>query len=175
MKIFIIGPGGVGKTTCGTLLAKMLDYKFIDLDTEFCAQIDNVGNHINTKGYESYCYENSRLFYQLLKTQPAKFIFALSSGFLIHENLNDLTQKHHRTIKELGLSILLLPSKSLEEGMKIIVDRQMSRGFGLNPEREKIKYTKRFHQYQKFGDIKIYSHDAPEVIAGQIYREIELL
>jgi len=43
MKIFIIGPGGVGKSTCGPILASMLDCKFIDLDEEFCQRIVNIG------------------------------------------------------------------------------------------------------------------------------------
>lgn len=39
MKIFLIGPGGVGKTTCGAILANSLGYNFIDLDTEFASEL----------------------------------------------------------------------------------------------------------------------------------------
>ena len=58
MIIFIIGPGGVGKTTSGEILAKLLSYKFIDLDQKFCEQIENIGTYINNEGYKKYCYKN---------------------------------------------------------------------------------------------------------------------
>jgi len=39
MTIFIIGSGGIEKTTSGKILANLLGYTFIDLDYEFCGQI----------------------------------------------------------------------------------------------------------------------------------------
>lgn len=34
MRIFLIGPGGVGKSTTGNILAELIGYNFIDLDQE---------------------------------------------------------------------------------------------------------------------------------------------
>jgi shikimate kinase len=165
MKLFIIGPGGVGKTTCGNILAKMIGYRFIDLDQEFCSRVGDITKHINTQGYESYCLKNSELFYKLLEKLPENFVFSLSSGFLIHK---ELRIKHKQTLDKVGTSILLLPSESLDESIKIIVERQMSRGLGLEEEREKTKFSERFHEYQKFGDFRIYSKDNPTKIAEQM-------
>ena len=172
MIIFIIGPGGVGKTTSGEILAKLLSYKFIDLDQKFCEQIENIGTYINNEGYKKYCYKNSELFYKILKNIKDNVVYVLSSGFLVHENLDDLVIKHKHTLKESGISILLLPSNSIKECCKIIVDRQLSRGFGLNKEKEKEKFISRFPKYLKLGDIQIFSYDKPELIAERIEKEL---
>lgn len=175
MKIFLIGPGGVGKSTCGALLADLLGYKFIDLDNEFNSRLANITTYIKTSGYEKYCFANSKLFYELLETAEANFVFALSSGFLVHENLDDLTQKHQQTLKDLGISVLLLPSESLEHSTKVIVPRQLQRGFGLNADTEKTKFIRRFPIYKNLGDLKIFSTEQPKIIAEIIKKGLENL
>ncbi|AHB41396.1 hypothetical protein P148_SR1C00001G0605 [candidate division SR1 bacterium RAAC1_SR1_1] len=171
MNIFIIGPGGVGKSTSGRILADILQYKFIDLDKEFCKEIGDITAYIPAQGYKNYCEENSKLFYRLLEENTEDTIFVLSSGFLVHENLDKLTTKHKRTIKK-GLSILLLPSESKGKSTEIVVERQLSRGFGLNEERERQKFRKRFDIYKKFGNIKIFSTDMPENIAKEMEEKV---
>lgn len=172
MKIFIIGPGGVGKSTCGKILANLLSYKFIDLDTEFCKYVENVGGYIKKHGYKKYCLENSRLFYKIINQHLENFVFSLSSGFLVHENLDDLTIKHKKCLKDLGISILLLPSESLNESTNIVVKRQLSRGFGLKKNIEKTKFIQRFPIYKELGNIKIFSHAKPKIIAERMKKEL---
>ncbi len=174
MKIFIIGPGGVGKSTCGAILANLLSYNFLDLDEEFCKRVENVGNYINNNGYKKYCFENSKLFYKILSQDLENFVFSLSSGFLVHENLENLTLKHKQTLKEQGVSVLLLPSDSIDESTEIVVKRQLPRGFGLKEDRERTKFIQRFPTYKKLGDVKIFSQDKPKIIAEQIKKEIVL-
>jgi shikimate kinase len=172
MKIFLIGPGGVGKSTCGKILAELLEYELIDLDFEFCNRIENIGIYIDKYGYEKYCFENSNLFYKLLSENSEKVLFALSSGFLAHEGLDELTLKHKQTLKESGISVLLLPSMSLDESREIMIKRQLSRGFGLKADKEIIKINERFVIYKNLGDIKIFSYDEPRNIAKQMMKEI---
>jgi len=172
MNIFIIGPGGVGKTTSGKILANLINYKFIDLDQEFCNQIENIDTYINEKGYENYCYQNSKLFYKILKNYKDNLILILSSGFLVHENLDNLIVKHKQTLEENGLSVLLLPSKSMKVSTDIVVKRQLSRGLGLKKDRERKKFTNRYPKYLKLGDIQIFSHGKPEFIARQIKKKL---
>jgi len=172
MKIFVIGPGGVGKSSSGLILANTLDHTFIDLDKEFCKRIEDIGIYIRNKWYEKYCIENSKLFYDLLNEKIEKFVFVVSSGFLVHKDMDELTAKHKKTIQEQGISILLLPSDSLEESTEIVIKRQLSRGFDLNEEREKEKFIQRFKIYREYGDIKIFSHDTPEIIAKQMKEKI---
>ena len=174
MKVFIIGPGGAGKSTVGPILAKKINHNFIDLDQEFCDRVENIGIFIRDKGYHRYCHQNSELFYSILDKISGDFVFTLSSGFLVHEGLSDLTQKHLKTLRNKGISIFLLPSDSLEEGREIVVARQLLRGFGLNKEREVDKYTNRFHVYKGLGDIKIFSHQKPEKIAEKMKQQLFL-
>ena len=50
-RIFIIGPSGVEATTCGRIFAELIGYAFVDLDSEFRAQVGHIGRHIEDKGY----------------------------------------------------------------------------------------------------------------------------
>lgn len=174
MKLFIIGPGGVGKSTAGKILAQKFNYHYIDLDQEFCNRIENISTFIQIQGYEKYCHENSRLFYRILNEEKKNnsFVFVLSSGFLVHENLDRLTSKHRQILQKEGFSILLLPSKSLQESMDIVVKRQLSRGFGLEENRERQKFAKRFVEYQSFGNVQIFSCESPEMIALEMKYKI---
>ncbi len=174
MKVFIIGPGGTGKSTTGTILAQKINHSFIDLDREFCDKIQNISVFVKDQGYYQYCHQNSKLFYSILDKAPKNFVLTLSSGFLVHEGLNSLTEKHKNTLKNNGVTILLLPSSSLEKGRKIVVARQLLRGFGLHEKPEIEKYTNRFHIYKELGDIKIFSHQKSEKIAQKMKQKLLL-
>lgn len=166
--IFIIGPGGVGKTTSGSILSKKLNIPFIDLDQEFMEKIANIGKYINDYSYKQYCIKNSELFYSILENCNEPSIIVLSSGFLVYENIKDLITKHKETLKECGVSVCLLPSESLNESVNIVVNRQLVRGFGLEEESEKKKFMDRYHKYNNAGDIQIYSTSSPEDIANDM-------
>ena len=172
MIIFIIGPGGAGKTTSGKFLAKKLKYDFFDLDEKFTQLIEEIGKYINDFGLEKYHQKNFELFYSLLKKINTNTVFVLSSGFFVHEELENLQLKNKLTLEKYGKIIMLLPSSSLDECVSIIVQRQLKRGFGLNAEREKQKIIFRFSIYRKKGDIKIFSSDDPEHIAEKMKEEL---
>jgi len=172
MFIFVIGPWGVGKSTSGYFLAEALKYKFIDLDTEFTKNIWNITTYIRKKWYENYCIQNSNLFYKIIDKTKEKSIFVLSSGFLVHENMDNLTEKHKKSIQKKWISILLLPSKSKKESTDIVIKRQLSRGFWLNEEKERLKFIKRFGIYKDLWDIKIFSYKEPKDIAKQMEEEL---
>ena len=132
MRIFIIGPGWVGKSTSGKILADLVNYNFIDLDEEFYNNIGNIWDFIKKFWYESYCFKNSKLFYNILNNSSKDCVISLSSWFLVHENLNELTENHKKTLNEQWVTLTLLPSKSIEESINIAVKRQLLRWFGLN-------------------------------------------
>lgn len=169
--IFIIGPGGVGNTTCGRIVARKIGYAFIDLDAQFMEKIGHIGELIRKEGYDRYCQLNSSLLYELLEQNPEKTIFVLSSGFLTYE-IDNLKEKHLATIESAGISVLLLPSVDLEKSVEIVIARQLSRGFGLVREKEEKKFRERFDMYKNLGDIKIFSADAPDLIAEKIIPQI---
>ena len=174
MRLFLIGPGGVGKTTCGKVLAKKLKYKFIDLDQEFCQRIYNINKLIKQKGLEDYWTKNDKLFSDLTKENKDNYVFAVSSGFLVHNrNNHPLNQKHRKLLKKLGITILLLPSKSISKSTEIVVNRQLKRGLGYDKNREKEKFMKRYKQYQKLSNIKIFSYNKPSHIVNKILKELQ--
>lgn len=174
--VFIVGPGGVGKSTTGKLLANKLGYEFVDIDLIFCERVGLIGDFIKEKGYKAYSEVNSKLFEQLLKEYPTKTVFPLSSGFLVHKDSPGLIKKHKILLKEKGISILLLPSLSLKESMDIIVSRQMAREYlDFDGENEKAKVRSRYPKYKRYGDIKIFSIEPPEQIADLMVEELNKL
>lgn len=68
--------------------------------------------------------------------------------------------------------VMLLPADSLDESTEIVVKRQLLRGFGLEEDKERIKFAKRYPIYKELGDIKIFSSEAPETIAEKMKKEI---
>jgi shikimate kinase len=177
MRIFIIGPGGVGKTVTGEVLAKRLKYSFIDLDQKFMERVGHIVEYIDKYGYQKYCYSNSGLFKKLLNENKDNFVMPLSSGFLVHEGLDDLVSKHKKLIKKNGVSILLLPSRNVQTSAEIVVKRQIKRGFGdvTEEKREKgiRKYIERAIRYKTLGDIKIYSSENPKIIVKEILKKLK--
>ncbi len=172
-RVFIIGPGGVGKTTCGRLFADLVGYTFVDLDSEFMTRVGHIGRHIEDEGYLSYCRTNSALFYSLLNEQSSGTVLALSSGFLVHGDTDPELSKHKQAIRDLGVSILLLPAAHLEEAEGIIVARQMSRGIECRQESERRKIRDRFPKYREHGDIQIFSAEAPKRVAEEMRTKYE--
>nr|WP_281175837.1 shikimate kinase [Kiloniella spongiae] len=163
-----MGPGGVGKSTVAPFVARRLNRALIDLDTEFCRDIGNIGHYIREHGYEKYVRENSRLFNKLLSTQTEPVLFVLSSGFLTTDIATETMAFNRKQVKETGTSILLLPSLVAAKATKIICTRQMQRGFGLNPTTETAKYLSRINAYQSLADHQIVSDKNPEEIAQRV-------
>lgn len=172
MNIFIIGPGGVGKSTAGKILAEKLGVAYIDVDREFERKFQNIQKYIKMHGYKKYCYQDSKLFYELLHTARNTVIFVLPSGFLVHEGYDTLTAKHKAALKHNGISVLLLPSKSLEESTKIVVQRELTRRPYLHADFERKKFISRYGKYKELGNIQIFSHDTPEKIAEEMRKKI---
>jgi shikimate kinase len=175
-RVFIIGPGGVGKSTTGKLLAKSLGFNFIDLDLLFCKRIKLIPEYIKELGYKKYCEENSKLFDDILNKNTNEVVIALSSGFLVHEDSPELIKKHKKLLNEKGVSVLLLPAQTVEESLEIIIPRQTSRKYlNINEEKEKNKIRLRYPQYRQYGDIQIFSSGTPDKIVQLMRDELNKL
>ena len=66
--VFLIGPGGVGKTSSGPYLAKLVEREFIDLDEIFMSRVGHIGQYIEKFGYAQYVRENSPVARLLMRT-----------------------------------------------------------------------------------------------------------
>lgn len=169
MHLFMIGPGGVGKSTVGERLAEQLGYTFVDLDTQFCERLANIRDYLKTDGYEAYLEQNSALFEALsVELHHHNVVFALSSGFLATDIRPDIVQRNRQRVRESGRSILLMPSKDVDVACCSVVERQLKRGFGLFREKEAVKFRQRFADYMALGDIQVFAMDSPEIIVNKI-------
>ena len=154
--IFLLGPGGVGKSTLGVELAHQSGWLLIDLDLEFCDRVAVIGPFIASHGYEAYRFENLRLATRLVATLTQPTLFVTSSGFLAAPSTSD----DHRGALALvrsGYSITVLPSLDLDEATEIVVTRQLTRGFGFDREDQTRKFQHRFGIYRDKGDMLVAS------------------
>jgi shikimate kinase len=157
---FLVGPGGVGKSTFGRLLSSRLRLPLIDLDAEFCSGIGLIGEFISTHGYERYRRENLALAQKLVGDAPRPGIFVTSSGFLAAAPESDDYREAHALVSS-GYGIVVLPSLDIEKATEIVVDRQLARGFGLRREPEERKFKARFPVYLAQGDALVVSIAPP--------------
>lgn len=169
MPIFLIGPGGAGKSTVGGKLAARMGYEFVDLDAQFCERVANIREFLKSDGYETYLERNAALFDTLLIERcHQNVVFALSSGFLATDIRPDIVERNRQRVRECGRSILLMPSKDIDVACDCIVTRQLKRGFGLVRDKEEAKFRQRFTDYMALGDIQIFSMAPPEAIMHKI-------
>lgn len=167
--IFLIGPGGAGKSTVGKILSSLLGYQAIDLDDEFCERVLNIRTYIKHYGYESYLEQNSLLLDKLIKEYSGSdILFILSSGFLSTDIRSDIVAYNKKLVSENGRSVLLMPSHNYNEALQCILERQLKRGFSLTKHGEEAKFRQRFYEYIALGDIQFFSMEEPECIAFQI-------
>ncbi|MEX0918159.1 MAG: shikimate kinase [Candidatus Paceibacterota bacterium] len=170
--IFFVGPASVGKSTTGKLLAKRLNFKFVDVDKEFCKRIALIPDFVKLHGYTEYCETNSILVDELLNEHPTSTIFATPSGFLVHEQSPHLVKKHLELISRF-ISVLLLPGKDPQEYVDLIVQRQLNRWTDCDEENERNRFLSRFEKYKRYGDIKVYSVEKSEVIVSKIIKQLQ--
>lgn len=168
--IFIIGLGGSGKSTVGKLLAKRLNFNFIDLDSQFRETYGDIGKYITDFGSESYGVNNSKLFKVLLKENNKRSVFALPPGFVVSKKDGEdkSTARHQKLLSENGVSVLLMPSSNYDKCLEILIKRQLKRGLGYTKKGIVEDVSVRFPKFIKLGDIKIFSADTPKIIVNEI-------
>jgi shikimate kinase len=169
--IFLLGPGGVGKSTLGRELVKRLGWPLIDLDLEFCDSIGEIGSFIGAHGYERYRAENLELACSLTASIDRPSVFVTSSGFLAaRAGTHDHAKA--RQLVGTGYGVVLLPSLDIETATPLVVERQLSRGFGLERVPEDRKFRERFDIYRQEGDMLVISMEPPAQIADAVHEAI---
>ena len=172
--LFLLGPGGVGKSTLGQELAQQLGWTLVDLDKLFCQEVGDIGGLIAQKGYDRYRAENLDLAEQRFAAVASPTIFVSSSGFLAAPpDSSDFTRA--ASLVRRGFGITLLPSLDIDRAAQIVVARQLTRGFGFVREIEDRKFRQRFPIYQSIGDGLVVSTAEPKVIAAELIKTLAIV
>jgi len=170
-RVFLIGPGGVGKSTVGALIARRWGWDLLDLDLIFCDQVGMIGPYIAEHSYEAYRSANLDLAESLVLDRDRPTIFVTSSGFLAAPERSEDRRRALALLRG-GYSVTLLPSLDINVATNIVVERQVNRPFGLAAESEAEKFRARFAVYRNAGDMLVASFASPPTIAGVISRSL---
>src|SRR2546425_11248052 len=114
--IRLVGPGGVGKSTTGALLAERLGVPFVDLEEQFNATVGNISNFIDANGYDAYAARNVSVYTDtLVGAADPGGVLALSSGFITYrEDIHPDYGGHRRDIAVDPSPFVMRPALELE-------------------------------------------------------------
>lgn len=164
INLYLIGMMGSGKTTIGQILAKQLDYRFIDTD-ELISKVANqsIAEIFATEGEEAFRDIESQVLSQLCAYQ--KFVISTGGGIIL-KKMNWSYLRH-------GIIIWLnVPVEELYNRLKEDTTRPLLQ----HPEPLKQLQTlleQRTPLYAQADlEIMINSGDTPEEISNQILEKI---
>jgi shikimate kinase len=144
--IRLIGPGGAGKSSTGSLLAARLGVRFVDLDERFGATVGDISEYIESQGYDAYAARNVHLYADVIRGAAGReWVLALSSGFMTYrDDIHPAYAHLRRDITASPTTFVLLPSLDFEACVAETVRRQLGRPFGRSAEREEQVIRARF-------------------------------
>lgn len=169
--LLVIGPGGAGKSTLGSVLGPLLARRVVDLDQEFSGRIGHIGAFIPDQGYERYKLRNAALAQEITAEADTPILLVTSSGFLTPDNPATALASNERLLAACH-SLCLLPSRDLEQAVAIIVERQVTRPFAREREQEEAVIRERYPLYARRGDLAVFSAAPPGVIARAVARRL---
>jgi shikimate kinase len=164
MNILLTGFMGAGKTTIGRKLAKLLEYSFIDTDTEIEEDQGCSVNEIFKYGGEE-CFRDmeTRLLEKLMNMQNS--VIATGGGIVLREQNQVILQKIGKRV------YLKVPQAELLQRLKN--DRKRPLLKEKNPESVLNKmFEERSLLYEKAECIMDTGHQSPQNIASEIIRKL---
>jgi shikimate kinase len=147
-EVRLVGPGGAGKSTTGTLLAERLQVTFVDLDRHLTARVGDIGEFIGRHGYDVYARENIETYCSLFRGTSRPGVVALSSGFMTYAR--DSHPEYLRVLRELEQhhgTFVLLPSMHRDVCVAETVRRQITRPFARSSAKEEAVIQARYDIY----------------------------
>ena len=168
--IWLVGPGGAGKSTTGPLVADGLGLPFHDLDRRFAERLGSIDDFIAARGYEGYAHANVEECLSLVEEDTRPAVVALSSGFMtyppgVHPHYPQL----RREVEASPTTFVLLPSLDLETCAAETVRRQLARpNCRRGASREDTVVRERFPIYACLSAHKIETMRPPAAVAAAI-------
>ena len=172
--VYLIGPGGAGKSTAGALLARELGYSLIDLDEYFVAHTGDISTYLWSHTYSEYATQNFTNYRLAMGAISAPTVFVLSSGFMVYPAEIDPGYPGTRDSVEMDpLTFLLMPSFEFEDCVSMIVERQLSRPYlRSNRGSEERRIRERFCQYLALRCQRVSTGVAPERVVSELIARI---
>jgi shikimate kinase len=168
-EVTLVGPGGAGKTTIGTLIAERLGIPFVDLDRRFTEGIGDIGARIKRFGYDAYARENVRLYRSLRGDGITPRVVALSSGFMTYpRDIDDEYARIRHDVERCPTTFVLLPSLDYERCVSETVRRQLMRTFSRSAAREEEVIRERFSLYFGLAATKVATMRPIGVVVDEI-------
>jgi shikimate kinase len=172
--IYLIGPGGAGKSTAGARLARELGYNLIDLDEYFVAHSGDISGYLCSHTYFEYATRNFTNYLLAMTAISSPTVFVLSSGFMVYPAEIDPGYSGTRDAVEMApLTFLLMPSFDFEDCVAMIVERQLSRPYlRSNRGSEERRIRERFCQYLALRCQRVSTGVAPERVVSELIARV---
>jgi shikimate kinase len=172
--VYLIGPGGAGKSTAGALLARELGYSLIDLDEYFVAHSGDISGYLCSHTYSEYATRNFTNYRLAMTAISSPTVFVLSSGFMVYPAQIDPGYSGTRDAVEMApFTFLLMPSFDFENCVAMIVERQLSRPYlRSNRGSEERRIRERFCQYLALRCQRVSTGVAPERVVSELIARI---
>jgi len=168
--VYLLGPGGAGKSTAGALLAQSLGWRLADLDHAFMAAHGDISTFIAQQGYRGYAARNVATLAAAASAIEAPTVCVLSSGFMTYaQDIDPRYPAMRRAIEMHPLAALLLPSFDIDECARIVVERQLRRPYlpgDRDSETQRIR--SRFPLFMALRCRRFLSDGPPEAIASAL-------
>lgn len=114
--IFLIGMRGAGKTTMGRWASQILDFDFVDLDSQLESEAKStIPEMITESGWESFRKQELDMLKKSLDTKPMGYVFACGGGIVETPEARQILINYH---KSGGLIILV--ERDIEQVMEYL-------------------------------------------------------
>jgi shikimate kinase len=168
MKIILIGPRSVGKSTIGKRLAAKLKLKYFDFDMVVEHELGDIDNYIKNNEVDSYRKKERKILVESLSKLTCEFVMSVGGG-TVASQLHHISELNSRDLKNLGKIIYLSPSEDEDRSIELLRKRELKRKGNQSFEHTKKLYGLRRKIYEKIYDYKIILE---EKSPGEVVKEV---
>jgi shikimate kinase len=167
--IHLVGPGGAGKSTVGSLVAELLACPFLDLDRLFEDRHGDIDRFLDQHGYAAYARANVEVYHDIEVNDSG--VLALSSGFMTYpDSTHPALPSIRHAIEVRASTVVLLPSLDAEACVAETIRRQRTRGLPRprSDAREEAVIRARFPVYAALSARQITTMRPAAAVAAEI-------
>ena len=164
--IVLIGMRGAGKTTTGTKISKLLNQRFIDLDSQL--EVENgasIPEIIKNEGWDGFRGKEVALLKRMFMEKPEGFVFACGGGIVETPEARQSLVDYH---KSGGLVILL--QRDIEEVLAYLGIDKSRPAYAEDPRKV---WLKRKEWYNECSNYQHYSQRAPTESLSRASKDLE--